>query len=70
MTAVRVGVRLNRAPDDDLLYMAHARYYVCSGGGYSKLVAALVARQWGSGACVCAGVKGCSADAAGFASNS
>ena len=39
-----VGVRLNGDPDEDFAFLASARTFMCSGGGYSKLAAALHAR--------------------------
>lgn len=56
-TEAQLGIRLNREPDGDVAYLAAARTFVCSGGGFSMLVAALVARR--GGRCVCAGIDGC-----------
>ena len=54
-----VGIRLNREADADFVYMAQSSYFVCSGGGFSRLVATLVRHRHRQ--CVCQGVRGCSA---------
>lgn len=58
-----LGIRLNADPDTDFVFMAQATYFVCSGGGFSRLIASLVARRRGRGHCVCHGVRGCAPDA-------
>lgn len=43
-----VAHRWEGLPDDDFVYMAHARYFAQSGGGYSRLVARCVDRLNGT----------------------
>ena len=37
-----VSLRLGHDPDEDVVYMAHARTFIPSGGQYSRVIAALV----------------------------
>ena len=37
-----VKLRLRKNPDDDLIYASNSKYFLPSGGGYSKLISMLV----------------------------
>ena len=49
---VELSVRLNRDADEDLVYMSLAPRFVCSGGGFSHLLARMVVRHEAT-LCVC-----------------
>ena len=40
--------RWNHTPDEDLVYMSHARTFVYSGGGFSRIVGECVHRLGGA----------------------
>ena len=42
-----VDIRLNRNPDEDVLVMASSKYFVKSGGGFSRMIAHLVQMNGG-----------------------
>ena len=43
----RVDIRLNENPDEDVIIMSHSKYFVESGGGFSRLMAGLVRENGG-----------------------
>merc|ERR1719499_1866238 len=44
----RVEIRINENPDEDVLIMSQSKYFVESGGGYSRMIAGLVKRNGGT----------------------
>ena len=46
-----VQLRLGRTPDDDIIFMTRARYFMQSGGGFSYLLAQMVRRLGGTVLC-------------------
>ena len=42
-----VDIRINENPDEDFLIMANSKYFVKSGGGFSKMIGGLVERSGG-----------------------
>ena len=53
--AARVTIRLNFDADDDFAYVSRARFFVCSAGGFSRLLGRMVSRRaaLGRATCVC-----------------
>ena len=43
-----VETKMGRNPDDDVIFMAHAKHFIRGGGGYSGVVAGLVAQLGGT----------------------
>ena len=44
----RVDIRVNKNPDEDVIIMSRSKYFVQSGGGFSRMIAGLVARNGGT----------------------
>ena len=44
----RVDIRVNENPDEDVIIMSRSKYFVQSGGGFSGMIAGLVARNGGT----------------------
>eukprot|EP01083_Nonionella_stella_P153806 494640_1 len=42
-----VSLRINRNPDDDLVFMCNSKYFVRGGGGFSDIIAHIVKRKGG-----------------------
>jgi len=55
---ISVAYRLGGDPDDDFVYISHARYFVPSGGGFSSVLARLV-EEAGGKAFVLPAIGGC-----------
>ena len=43
----RVDIRVNENPDEDFIIMSRSRYFVVSGGGFSRVLGGMVDRSGG-----------------------
>ena len=48
---IEVSYRIGGTPDDDIIFMARAKYFVQSGGGYSAMAAEMCRRMGGTVLC-------------------
>ena len=44
----QTSIRLNENPDEDFIFMCNSRYFVQSGGGFSKIIAELIKMKNGT----------------------